>query len=275
MQLYREYLGPVGSMTVVSLSHFGLDLVDAMVSILTIGMWATNCHFTPRLCRCISVSLTVYLSYSIGATRGIAGAMVFLELYAPTFGDIIMPADGLCLYHCFNYALSGGAAKPTEMAAMRFRAKVVALLRRDGHSKEARRLLEAGEAGYPDEEDFPAIAAVAGFSFSILQDTIRDELVYASELGPVRMTVRRHYIRDGSGKLSPHFDIVSYDPTINKVYEELRGAYCMEIGCLSRLSPILHACRQVYWYHSTHRHVGRDSCRLCTKSHYELVACQK
>ena len=100
-------------------------------------------------------------------------------------------------------------------------AKVLAYLRRHGHSEEARRLLEAGEAGYPGEEDFPAIAAVAGFSFSVLQDTIRDELVYASELGPVRLTVRRHYIGDGSGKLSPHFGIVSHDPPLIKVYEEL------------------------------------------------------
>ena len=57
MQLYREYLSPFGSMTVVSLSHFGIDLVNAMVSILAIGMWATNCHFTPRLCRCISTMI--------------------------------------------------------------------------------------------------------------------------------------------------------------------------------------------------------------------------
>ena len=97
MQLYREYLGPVGSMTVVSLSHFGIDLVNAMVSILTIGMWAANRHFTPRLCRCISISVTLYLSCSVGASCGTACAMALKELYATTFGDVKMPADGYFL----------------------------------------------------------------------------------------------------------------------------------------------------------------------------------
>ena len=32
--MYREYLGQIGSMAVVSLSHSGLDLVKAMVLLL-------------------------------------------------------------------------------------------------------------------------------------------------------------------------------------------------------------------------------------------------
>ena len=134
MQLYCEYLGPAGSMTVVSLSRFGFDIVRATFSILTIGMWGYSIHFTPRLCRCISVALTVYLSCCSGATCDIGFTMVLLELYAPTFGDIKMPADGYCLYHCFNYAKSSGQAPLTEDYATRLQKRIAARIRRDGLS---------------------------------------------------------------------------------------------------------------------------------------------
>ena len=150
-----------------------------------------------------------------------------LELYQPTFGkrahktDLSMPADDYCLYHCINYALSNGAAELTTTAAMRFRAKVAARLRDDGLSEQATRLLQSGSAGYPDEPDFAAIAAVAGFSFAIVQDTIPEPLVYGSELGRVRMTLRRHFVADGAGHRSPHYDIVSYEWRPQPSYESL------------------------------------------------------
>ena len=76
--------------------------------------------------------------------------LLLLEAYQPTFGkratpedtDLKMPADGSCLYHAMLYVLSNGAAKLTEAAAMRFRRKVVARLRRDGLSEQASRLME-------------------------------------------------------------------------------------------------------------------------------------
>ena len=123
MQLDSEYLDPVGAISVVSLSHFGLDMLNAMLSILTIGMWVSNIHFIPKQCRCISASLTLYLSCSVGATCGIACTMILVELYAPTFGDIEMPADDYCLYHCFNYAGSNGTSQLTQDYARRFQTK--------------------------------------------------------------------------------------------------------------------------------------------------------
>ena len=76
-----------------------------------------------------------------------------------------MPADDYCLYHCINYVLSNGGVKPTTAAAMSFREKVVARLRDADLSEQATRLLLPGSAGYPDEPDFAAIAAEAGFFF--------------------------------------------------------------------------------------------------------------
>ena len=131
VQLYGDYIGPDGFMTVVSLARLGLDSLHTIVAICTIRMWAYNIHFSPTLCRCISVSTTLYLSMSVGATGGIASTMVLLELYEPTFGDIPMSADDHCFFHCFNYCLSNGKAELTETSAMRLRMKVMAQLKRD------------------------------------------------------------------------------------------------------------------------------------------------
>ena len=146
-----------------------------------------------------------------------------------------MPADDYCLYHCFNYAMSNGAAPLTQNYAMRLRRKirtrisaeacrmrVAGLLREaDALSKQAARLNEPGSAGYPDEEDFAYFVAEAGFSFAIVQDTIPEPLVYGSELGPVCLTVRRHYVKDGEGHSSPHYDVISYVAPTIKTYEKL------------------------------------------------------
>ena len=144
-------MGPIGSMTVVNLSHIALDLLNTMLSILTSGMWASNINFIPRLCRCISASLTLYLSCSVGASCGIACTMILLEPYAPTFSDIEMPADEYCLYHCFNYAGSNGTSPLTYDYARRFEKIILQDMRRDGLSAQAARLLKLGAAGYPGE----------------------------------------------------------------------------------------------------------------------------
>ena len=195
---------------------------------MAIGMWASNIHFLGILCPCISVSFTLYLSFSVGASYAAMCMMVLLELYKPTYGDgatpgdISMPTDGYCFYHCFLHVLSNGAAELTETAAMRFRTKVVARLRDRGQLTQAKRLLKSGSAGYPGEREFAAIADEAGLSFAIVQDGIRDPLVYGSEHGHVRLTVRRHFVGDGNGHESPHYDIISYEASR---YLIVRGAH--------------------------------------------------
>ena len=72
-----------------------------------------------------------------------------------------------------------------------------------------------------DEEDSAYIAGEAGISFVVVQKDMRRPLVYASELGTVQLTVRRHYISDGAGHLSPHYDVISYETPTIKSYEEL------------------------------------------------------
>ena len=150
-------------------------------------------------------------------------------------GDIKMPADDYCLYHCFNYAMSNGAAPLTQNYAMRLRRKirtrisaeacrmrVAGLLREaDALSKQAARLNQPGTAGYPDEEDFAYFVAEVGLSFAVVQDTIPEPLVYGSELGPICLTVRRCYVEDGGGHLSPHFDVISCEAPTMRTYEEL------------------------------------------------------
>ena len=245
LQFYFEYLGPSGSMSVVSLAHTGSDLLCCSAALLAIGMWATSTHFRGGLCPSISMALTSCLSYSVGASLATTCTMVLLELYKPTFGkkgknkladgDIKMPADGYCLYHCFNYQMSDGAAPLTKAYAMRLnrkirprisaeagRMRIAGLLTEaDALSKQAARLSQYGSAGYPDEEDFAYFVAEAGFSFAIVQDIVPEPLVYGSELGPVCLTVRRHYVKDGEGHPSPHYDVISYVAPTFKTYEKL------------------------------------------------------
>ena len=81
--------------------------------------------------------------------------------------------------------------------------------------------MQPGSEGYPDEEDFAAVAEVAQISFAIVQEGIREPLVYGSEHGPVKLTMRRHFVADGAGHLSPHFDIISYEGLEILSYEEV------------------------------------------------------
>ena len=100
-------------------------------------------------------------------------------------GDIKMPADDYCLYRCFNYAGSNGAAPLTEDYAGRFQRKVYRTMLRWGKEGLAERLMRPGSAGYPDETDFWYFAKTVGYSFAIVQAPILEPLVYGSELGPV------------------------------------------------------------------------------------------
>ena len=49
-------------------------------------------------------------------------------------------------------------------------------------------------------------------------------LVHGSQLGPVCLTVRRHFIADGAGRLSPHYDVISYEAPTIMTYEELAAS---------------------------------------------------
>ena len=78
-----------------------------------------------------------------------------------------------------------------------------------------------GPQGYPDEEDFAYIAAEAGFSIALVQDTIPKPLIYGAELGLVMLTMRRLYLEDGAGGKQPHYDVVSSDDVLYPSYEEI------------------------------------------------------
>ena len=219
---------PIPHLILLCLSNLltGAQSWRMYISGLTINLWWCNFHLPENYCRAFSPILAIVLGWECSWYD--LAILTYGEAMKPTFGkngknkitdgDIKMPADDYCLYHCFNYAMSNGAAPLTQIYAMRLRRKIrtrisvearrklVAGLSReaDALSKQAARLNEPGSAGYPDEEDFAHFAAEAGFSFAIVQDTIPEPLVYGSELGPVCLTVRRHYVKDGEGHESPH-----------------------------------------------------------------------
>ena len=103
-------------------------------SIWTIALWATDRHFVGKLCPCISVALTLYLSQSTGATWRTILTLASLELYSPTFGDIKVPADDYCLYHCFNYVMSNGSSPLTENYARRLQGKYIVAFGKTSYS---------------------------------------------------------------------------------------------------------------------------------------------
>ena len=236
---------PIPHLILLCLSNLltGAQSWRMYISGLTINLWWCNFHLPENYCRALSPILTIILGWECSWYD--LAILTYGEAMKPTFGkkgnnkitdgDIKMPADDYCLYHCFNYAMSNGAAPLTQIYAMRLRRKIrtrisaearrklVAGLSReaDALSKQAARLNEPGSAGYPDEEDFAHFAAEAGFSFAIVQDTIPEPLVYGSELGPVCLTVRRHYVKDGEGHESPHYDVISHVAPTIKTYEEL------------------------------------------------------
>jgi hypothetical protein len=207
----------------------GASIWRMVLSGFTISAWYFKCHFQESYCKAISPALTIILAWECSWFD--LAILTYGEAMKPTFGksgknkisdaDIKMPADDYCLYHCFNYARSNGTAALTQDYAKRLQKRIVARIRRDGLSGQAARLLKLGSAGYPDEPDFAYFVAEAGFSFAVVQDTMPAPLVYGSELGPVRLTVRRHYITDGGGHESPHYDVISYEAPAIKTYEEL------------------------------------------------------
>ena len=183
----------------------GASIWRMVLSGFIISAWYFDFHLQENYCKALSPMLTIIIGWECSWYD--LAVLTCGEAMKPTFGkqayryrnDIIMPADDYCLYHCINYVLSNGGVKPTQATAISFLEKVAARLRDAGLSEQATRLLLPGSAGYPDEPDFAAIAAEAGFSFAIVQEGIPAPLVYGSEHGRVRMTVRRHSVADGAG----------------------------------------------------------------------------
>ena len=124
-----------------------------VLSGFTISAWWFNHHFQENYCKAISPALTIVLAWECSWFD--LAILTYGEAMKPTFGksgrnkivdtDIKMPADDYCLYHCFNYAMSNGAAPLTRHYAMRLRRKI-----RTRISAEAGRMRVAGlstEAG--------------------------------------------------------------------------------------------------------------------------------
>ena len=92
LQFYSDYLGPAGSMTVVSLVHTFADLLCCSAALLAIGMWATSTHFRGGLCPSISIALTSCLSYSVGASLATTCTMLlpvsYTHLTLPTIYSV-------------------------------------------------------------------------------------------------------------------------------------------------------------------------------------------
>ena len=130
-----------------------------------------------------------------------------------------MPADGLCLYHCMTYGISNGRGYQSRNYAERFQRKVWMKLLEAGQRTSWERLHRDGPEGYPDEEDFPYVAAAAGLCFRVVQEGIRLRMVYGD--GPVKLILRRHYIKDGAGEEQPHYDVVARDDVLYPSYEEI------------------------------------------------------
>ena len=196
-----------------------------VLSGLTIILWWLEYHLQEKYCKAISPALTIILAWECSWFD--FATLTYGEAMQPTFsdraqaGDIKMPADDYCLYHCFSYARSNSTAPLNEDYAKRLQKRVAARIRRESLLTQAARLLKLGAAGYPNEKDFAYLAAEAGFSFAIVQASMPAPLVYGSELGPIGITVRRHFIADGERHLSPRYDVISYEAPLIMAYEEL------------------------------------------------------
>ena len=141
--------GPIPHIILVCLSNVFMEVQSwrAVVSGLTIMAWLLDYHLEESYCRVISPMLTLILAW--GCSWFDLAILTYGEAMKPTFGkkgknkitdaDIKMPADDYCLYHCFNYAMSNGAAPLTRNYAMRLRRKI-----RTRISVEAGRMRVAG-----------------------------------------------------------------------------------------------------------------------------------
>ena len=122
---------------------------------------------------------------------------------------LIFPED-TCAYRAAPQNDAGfflGAASSAMSASARaIRDEVVRLSVADGRHEQARRLLLPGEAGQPDEGDFPYVARVLGVAFEVTQEDIpMAPLVYGH--GAVGLRVMRTRSIDPAGHASWHYVI--------------------------------------------------------------------
>jgi hypothetical protein len=137
-------------------------------------------------------------------------------------GDIKVPADDNCFYHCLNRAIDEEAENHSEeeakKAASLLKDRIVKSLHNSGNKREATRLMGPGAAGYPDADNFEAIAKELQLPFAV-RDFHYGETYYGDVYGPSKkMIIRHHHVKDGQGHKSPHYDIISYGkPTARNV----------------------------------------------------------
>ena len=92
----------------------GVSRWRMVLSGFTIIAWWFKYHFEENYCRAISPTLTMILAWECSWFDFVI--MTYGEAMKPTFGkrasagDIKMPTDGYCFYHCFTYAGSNGAS---------------------------------------------------------------------------------------------------------------------------------------------------------------------
>ena len=138
---------PIPHLILLCLSNIcmGASSWRMVLSGFTISLWWLNYHFEENYCKAISPPLSMILAWEWAWFDFVI--FTYGEAMKPTFGDdddsndIKMPADGDCVYHSFNYAMSDGTAALTRQLATRLRSRVVAAIRRDGLFEQAARLL--------------------------------------------------------------------------------------------------------------------------------------
>lgn len=122
----------------------------------------------------------------------------------------------LNLYHCLVAA--SGYAKYMDLAlseravrAGSLRCATIRLIREDGASSQADRLMRSGYDGYPVQDDFYYIAKASGVSFEVEQHDLRCARHYGIRPISARLLLRK--VADGAGHLSDHFDLaqIYYD----------------------------------------------------------------
>ena len=125
---------PIPHLILLCLSNLtGAQSWRMYISGLTINLWWCNFHLPENYCKALSPILIIILGWECSWYD--LAILTYGEAMKPTFGkkgnneitdgDIKMPADDYCLYHCLNYAMSNGAAPLTQIYAMRYVARAI------------------------------------------------------------------------------------------------------------------------------------------------------
>ena len=112
MEIFRDLrqggtciYSPIPHVVLLSLSNLtGATCWRMVLSGFTISLWWSKYHFKEDYCKVISPALTMILAWEFSWFY--IAILTYGEAMKPTFGandgDIKMPADDYCLYHCFK-----------------------------------------------------------------------------------------------------------------------------------------------------------------------------